>query len=443
MSTTATDTLDIHAALLPMPLEIERHRHRAAARLITLPTTHPLAKYVSSAANAKDLRPHFSPLQELIHKFGLHPLHAEKREAVRFGAQWDPNLTITTDRRNAETERSKAGNAQSISCYTDGSGYKGGVGAAAVAYKDGAEYGTLQYYLGSEDDHEVYEAECVGMLLALQIVSNLPRRTVKQLTIWADNLAAILATDSPRPGPSHYILDSFHKALQRLRMQQPGINVTISWVPGHKGYQGNERADILAKEAASGYTSERSSLPTLLHRALPRNHTSTIRSFAKTLAQRHETEWSASPRSVRYKDIDEANASKTSRTFWKISRELPRRLSSILVQLRTGHIPLQKHLHRIQRANSDICPCCKLHPETVFHYLMMCPVHKGPRASLRRNFSNRDWNLSSLLNRPESLEHLARYINTTGRFQHVMGDLPEWKPIPTTHRTAETHSALP
>ena len=35
-----------------------------------------------------------------------------------------------------------------------------------------------------------------------------------------------------------------------LKAQQPDINITLTWIPGHMNIPGNEKADELAKEAA-------------------------------------------------------------------------------------------------------------------------------------------------------------------------------------------------
>ncbi|THU94581.1 hypothetical protein K435DRAFT_591497, partial [Dendrothele bispora CBS 962.96] len=64
-----------------------------------------------------------------------------------------------------------------------------------------------------------------------------------------------------------------------------------------------------------------------------------------------------------------------SETFKKLIADLPRKHTTILVQLCTGHIPLKRHLHRICRADTPICPCCRRHPETVQHFLLPCPAH--------------------------------------------------------------------
>jgi hypothetical protein len=47
---------------------------------------------------------------------------------------------------------------------------------------------------------------------------------------------------------------------------------------------------------------------------------------------------------------------------------------SILLQLRTGHAPLCKHLHKLERHVSPMCPYCKQEEETVQHFLVKCPA---------------------------------------------------------------------
>ena len=49
MGSTANDVIDSMANLLPFHLLVEHYRYRAALRLATLPTSHPLAKPVDNA----------------------------------------------------------------------------------------------------------------------------------------------------------------------------------------------------------------------------------------------------------------------------------------------------------------------------------------------------------------------------------------------------------
>ncbi|KAE9384393.1 hypothetical protein BT96DRAFT_767517, partial [Gymnopus androsaceus JB14] len=167
MSTSATDILNIHATLLPMELEIERHRHRAAVRLSTLPHTHSIAPRVEAAAwNTRRTR-HLSPLHDLMCAYQLKPKHIEKKKAVRYKSSWDPDLVIVIAENKEEALKLLEKDDSDIRCFVDGSGYKGGVGAALVIYRNGREKGVLCFRLGADNDHEVYKGKCVSLLLAL------------------------------------------------------------------------------------------------------------------------------------------------------------------------------------------------------------------------------------------------------------------------------------
>ncbi|KAJ7158439.1 hypothetical protein C8R46DRAFT_836987, partial [Mycena filopes] len=92
-----------------------------------------------------------------------------------------------------------------------------------------------------------------------------------------------------------------------------------------------------------------------------------------------------------------------------------------LLQLRTGHIPLAKHLHKIQKAESPVCPCCRQADESVEHYLVHCPAHNDARRELYRTGGRNARVMSKLMGQPELLPHLFRYLARTGRFHTVHG----------------------
>jgi ribonuclease HI len=337
-------------------------------RIASIDHTHPLAPRACAAAKHPNIRHHFSPLHDLMGTFGLKPDGMEKRKAVRYEAQWDPGLEVRIwENKEAAMEALRQDEAK-YQFFTDGSGKDGGIGASAIYYRDGQYRRTLRYYLGHEDDHEVYEGECVGLVLAMHMLAEIPRPTT--VSIWADNTAAITATDSSTSGPAHYLHDMFHTILIRLRRRHPHLRVTISWVPGHTGAEGNERADREAKKASGGLSSPKDQLPPQLHKPLPRSRTAAVRVFRRHLEAQHNRRWKKSPRHCAFQSIDPSDATKASRNYIKLVQNLPRRHVSLLTQLRTGHVPLQKHLHSITKAESNTCPCCRRAPETVFHYLM-------------------------------------------------------------------------
>ena len=71
-----TDALDAHAYTLPFHLEIEKHLHRAAICLATLPPQHPLHKLTQKCAN-KRIKRHRAPLHDLMQAFNIKPQHFE------------------------------------------------------------------------------------------------------------------------------------------------------------------------------------------------------------------------------------------------------------------------------------------------------------------------------------------------------------------------------
>ncbi|KAJ3833579.1 hypothetical protein F5878DRAFT_505980, partial [Lentinula raphanica] len=101
--------------------------------------------------------------------------------------------------------------------------------------------------------------------------------------------------------------------------------VTISWIPGHKGVEGNERADQEAKQAATTRSSPKRALPAQLRSALPRSRTAAVRVFRRELENKHNEQWERSPRYQRFRDIDPSAATAASRRYWKLSRDLPRK----------------------------------------------------------------------------------------------------------------------
>src|SRR5882672_3648916 len=93
MRTSPTDSLDAHADLLPFQLLTKQLVHRATARLVILPTSHPLAKHVSGTAR-RYVKSHRAPLHEVMHAFHMHPDDYETISPVRRGPKWTPNIQV-------------------------------------------------------------------------------------------------------------------------------------------------------------------------------------------------------------------------------------------------------------------------------------------------------------------------------------------------------------
>ncbi|PIL24746.1 hypothetical protein GSI_12632 [Ganoderma sinense ZZ0214-1] len=198
--------------------------------------------------------------------------------------------------------------------------------------------------------------------------------------------------------------------------------LTLRWVPGHTGVKGNEFADLEAKRAAQG-ASESSShrrLPRLLRKPLPISAAKIKLAFVTSLSKKATKAWRDSGRGRRFLSIDPALPSSK---YMKAIKSLSRRQAAVLFQLRSGHVPLNAHLHRISRAPSSTCPACASAPETVLHYLLVCPAYANARDRYLSGLGRRSRDLSTLLGTPDAWEPLLRYVGSTRRFAHTFGDV--------------------
>src|SRR5882724_3920263 len=104
--------------------------------------------------------------------------------------------------------------------------------------------------MGSEERHMVFEAELLGLSLAVEMVKG--ERQVWSLTIGVDSQAAMCAIGHRRAIPGQHLVEAFHEQAAAVQNKHPGIKIRVRWTPGHKGIRGNERADGEAKRAAKG-----------------------------------------------------------------------------------------------------------------------------------------------------------------------------------------------
>ncbi|KAG8702114.1 hypothetical protein FRC09_004948 [Ceratobasidium sp. 395] len=188
-----------------------------------------------------------------------------------------------------------------------------------------------------------------------------------------------------------------------------------TWVPAHEGVPGNELADVAAKEAAGGISSEMEELPRYLRNPIADSPAAAKQAYKESLKEAWKRRWDEglSESNTRLRIIDHTTPSNV---FHKLAQTIPRRHASLMIQLRTGHIPLMAYLHRFKRSNSATCLACKQRAETVEHYLMRCPAYEPARQRRNIAFPAATESLPTLLSSEEAIPHLMTYIRETGRF---------------------------
>ncbi|KAJ6572191.1 hypothetical protein B0H19DRAFT_1348220, partial [Mycena capillaripes] len=206
----------------------------AATRLATLPSSHPLHRVFSRCWRIP--RYHRSPIHHLLGAFLLLSCTMETIDPHHIIAPAPLGLLLTRiapDKDIAQVEMEVVRRRRGFCVYTDGSGFEGGVGAAAIAWNGDREGACRTKHLGTMGEHTVFEAEVVGAILALDIVKGTPRLT--SVDIFTDCQPAITAITNPRPQPGQHLLALFHTLHHRLLHARPTLEVRYRHTSGSPG----------------------------------------------------------------------------------------------------------------------------------------------------------------------------------------------------------------
>jgi ribonuclease HI len=202
------------------------------------------------------------------------------RSKVRF--------TTTKAASRKESIRAEATDEADFKIFTDGSGIDNEIGAAAVLYRKGRMMSArrIKAYLGHSSEHNTYEAEAVGIILATWLIRQHPKTAGKKVTIYTDNQAVLSAITDVKKSSGQYLIQAIYNSINSLE-----CDVRVAWISGHSDVRGNEAIDKLAKEAANGQASSRDALPPMLRRSLPTSLSALKQEYHRRLIKKWKTFW--------------------------------------------------------------------------------------------------------------------------------------------------------
>ena len=233
-----------------------------------------------------------------------------------------------------------------------------------------------------------------------------------------DNQAALAAAATPGNRSGHYLADIFLKAAFNLRKRNGTANYSLrlGWTAGHVNTEGNELADEEAKKATEGTTLEKTMLPKVLKKPLKHSKSAVKQEHKSKLKNIWSKIWNKSLRTHRTKHIDPTLLSPK---FLKLTSDpdISRQGTSWLFQLRVGHIPLNKYLHRFKRMEHPNCPVCGQELESTQHFMLDCPKYTHKRWALLNGKSQKNKEYVNLIGNKENAISLTAYIQATGRFR--------------------------
>ena len=236
---------------------------------------------------------------------------------------------------------------------------------------------------------------------------------LSSVIVMLDNQSIIQTGRNIQPRLAQYILGCIYNMANKISpSQRCQMTLRITWISGHDKVVGNENAASEARKAAAGESSQMSALPEFLKTdTLPCSLAAAWQAFRTDMQYLWEKCWKRSPRYARLARIDD---SLPMHTYLRDRAGLTWAQQSLIMQLRTGHMPLNKHLHQIRKALSPICPACHRADETAHHFLIKCQAHKHAQHGLRMILGRKSMSIKHLLGKSDTMEMLLDYVAATG-----------------------------
>jgi len=323
------------------------------------------------------IKRHTSPLYEILDSAKVR---TNKIETIAIGTKaptWRNKVKMVITPMREDAIQLANNDESDIKIYTDGSSREGGVGAAAVLMQGIRPARIARHHLGKSTKHTVYESECIGQIFGLKMLQKLGQDlNGAEILLVTDNQATLRAYDARKSTPGSYLVEDARRLIKEIEDKWPRARLKLQWVPGHEGIEGNEKADTEAKRAVEGSHRNRRNEHYQLIRGIPDSKPATRQALKVKNRQEYAKEFQKSPR---YDKAIKYDPRAPSSNFRMIPAKLTRRQASILIQLCTGHAPLQAYLHRFKLSDTPECLACNDEPETVTHYLAHCRTYDQQR----------------------------------------------------------------
>ena len=431
LCTAPGDALIVHANLMPMGVLLKEACLKAYTWLLTHPVIHPINATLHWTAKLQ-VKMHCTLLHHLARTLGIKPGKVEKIGLMRFqpGEHHKFSTSIAL-MKEASISDDKWMFCRGTMIYTDSSGYKEHIGASAILFTNGRRTEELQYRLGPDTQHTVFEGELVAIILGLHLTHTI-NGTCEHINLNINNQATIKMMHSNNPQSAQYLINKIKNDIIRLHNKettrrewlnisnQSEMEVTLTWIAGHMGSVGNEVADELAKEAVEHRLSNADELPHFLHKQLPIGLSSIKQQIDSKRKVETRAWWTCSKCYNRIKSI---NPSFPSMRFIMATLGLNWKHTSTLTQLCTDHILLNGYLCWINKTVSPNCPNCLGVTENMNHYLFFCHKYNLQRHKLILTLKHKPFIKKFILTDKSTIWHTLNYINETRRFRHIYRDI--------------------
>ena len=277
-------------------------------------------------------------------------------------------------------------------CYTDGSKSDTGTGFGYTASKRSDNTYNRELSAKLPDYCSVYQAELAAITHA---AASLSQVTEQNVTIFTDSQSAINSLNKLTNNSRTAI--NCHSALEHLATRN---TVNVVWVPGHEGHWGNEEADRLAKIGTTASTKVVGYLP---YSFIKRSIDVRVREESAKLWSSNAPRHSALALNNNIPHIKKLSCLINDRNGYRTA-----------IQLITGTIGLNYHLHKIKIVPSPVCDQCQQEDETVGHFLGTCPAF----SMIRGEYFNTYYASLTEIFENNSILKIVKYAKRTKRLEY-------------------------
>jgi ribonuclease HI len=346
------------------------------AALECLSGTAPLSLYLEGEARAECLRQHlwghFNPQRAnerghdgIWNRMILEsPFYLSPMDAMIPAIRIDKSYRVEHPAR-AEWENGFCPQADHI-FYTDGSFMDGKAGSGVFSQDPETN---VELSLGAYAT--VFQAEVLAILECVRLCSQIGLLQ-KSIAICSDSRAALQALESYR-FESKIVLECY----SALNVLGTDNQITLFWIPGHSGLEGNEVADELARNgSAKNFVGPEPCLP------LPKSWSKMT--INKWMHFAHCKSW------------QKVKTCRQSKVFLKKPLETPeaKRLLSLdratlrkAVGVITGHFYFKSHFQKMGYLNDSLCERCYEDEDTAYHMICLCPIFANRRYKILGDYT--------------------------------------------------------
>jgi ribonuclease HI len=260
-----------------------------------------------------------------------------------------------------------------LQVYTDAS--KTATGDCGAAYYI-PQY-CVDYKFALPATTSIQTAELISIKNALEYLKNTNTEQKRKVIIITDSLEAVQSIEAAVVSLHKSTATDIIDVVNDMYAQE--TEVTLLWLPGHVGIQGNEVADRLAKLASSSHT------PMFLD--VYKTQTDINKYIAEIIEKEWQSNYNNSPAGKHYKQLEPIVSNKIKFTSSNRHKE------TTITRLRLGKCRLNYYLHKINKHPTGLCDFCN-QPETIQHFILECPHYNILRSAaisdIRDAFSSKN-----------------------------------------------------